>query len=125
LDFFLSFLKKYEKRKAHNMLSLMLDPRFKTLRIMSSFIGCEQVKAIVEEYDKKSLFLMLLKCYYHLHLLVEFARDVVDQRVKEDMNLDIFEMEANTSEPTTKLVNRKLLIFKRYQLDVKDIKCPL
>jgi len=125
LDFFLSFLKKYEKRKAHNMLSLMLDPRFKTLRIMSSFIGCEQVKAIVEEYDKKSLFLMLLKCYYHLHLLVEFARDVVDQRVKEDMNLDIFEMAANTSEPTTKLVNRKLLIFKRYQLDVKDIKCPL
>jgi len=107
------------------MLSLMLDPRFKTLRIMSSFIGCEQVKAIVEEYDKKSLFLMLLKCYYHLHLLVEFARDVVDQRVKEDMNLDIFEMATNTSEPTTKLVNRKLLIFKRYQLDVKDIKCPL
>jgi hypothetical protein len=30
LDSFLSFLKKYENRKIHNMISLMLDPRFKT-----------------------------------------------------------------------------------------------
>jgi hypothetical protein len=41
LNFFLSFLKKYEKRKAHNMLPLMLDPRFKTYYLLSSIIGCE------------------------------------------------------------------------------------
>ncbi len=29
LDFFLSILKKYEQKQFHNMLSLMLDPRFK------------------------------------------------------------------------------------------------
>jgi hypothetical protein len=28
LDCFLSFVMKYEKKKTHNMLSLMLDPRF-------------------------------------------------------------------------------------------------
>jgi len=28
LDFFLSFLTKYENNKAHNMDSLMLNPRF-------------------------------------------------------------------------------------------------
>jgi hypothetical protein len=28
LDSFLSFLKKYENRKAHKMIFLMLDPRF-------------------------------------------------------------------------------------------------
>jgi len=39
--------------------------------------------------------------------------------------LDIFEQTINTSEPTKKLVKRELLIFKRYQLDVKDIKCLL
>jgi hypothetical protein len=27
LDFFLSFLKKYENREAHNMISLMWNPR--------------------------------------------------------------------------------------------------
>jgi len=31
LDSFLSFLENYEERKAHNMFSLMLDPRFKSL----------------------------------------------------------------------------------------------
>jgi len=34
-------------------------------------------------------------------------------------------MTTSTSDPTTKLINKKLLIFKRYQVDVKDIKCPL
>jgi hypothetical protein len=48
--------------------------------------------------------------------LVEFERGVVDQRVKEDNNLDIltndiFEI-ANISELTMELINKKLLIFK-------------
>ncbi len=104
--FFSFFLKKNEKRKAHNMLSLMLDPRFKIIHLVSSFIGLEQGKAIVEEYDKKFLFFMLMKCYYHLHPLVGFERGVVDERVEEDKSLDIFEMMTNANEPTTKLVNR-------------------
>ncbi len=57
--------------------------------------------------------------------MVEFERGVVDQRAKKDNNLDIFEMIANTIKPTIKLMNRKLLIFKHYQMDVKEIKCPL
>ncbi len=56
----------------------MFDPRFKTLHLVSSLIGCEQGKESVEEYDQKTLFPMLLKCYYHCHPLVEFERGVVD-----------------------------------------------
>ncbi len=57
---------------------------------------------------------MLLKCYYHLHPLVEFEKGVVDQRVEEDRSLDILEMTTSTSELTRKLVNKELLIFRRY-----------
>ncbi len=39
--------------------------------------------------------------------------------------MDIFEQIAITSESIKKLVKRKHMIFKRYQLNVKDIKCPL
>ncbi len=39
LDGFLSFFKKYEKNKTHNMLSLILNPGFKSLRLVSYFIG--------------------------------------------------------------------------------------
>jgi hypothetical protein len=41
LDFLISFLKRYEKRKLHNMLSLMSDLRFKNFRLVSSLINCE------------------------------------------------------------------------------------
>jgi hypothetical protein len=68
---------------------------------------------------------MFLKCYYHLYPLVESKKGVVDQRVEEDKSLDIFEITTSTSEPTTKLVNRKFLIFRCHQVDAKDIKCPL
>jgi hypothetical protein len=102
----------------------MLNPRFLKNRLVSSLIGHEQSKAIVEEYDKK-LFPILLKCYYHLHPLVESKMGFVDKKVEEDKTLAIFEMTTNTSEPTTKLVNKELLIFRHYQVDVKDVKCSL
>jgi hypothetical protein len=34
-------------------------------------------------------------------------------------------MTTNTSEPTMEFGNRELLILKHYQVDIKDIKCPL
>ncbi len=68
----------------------MLNLRFKTFHLVSSCIGHEQTKTSVEEYDKISLFLMFLKCYYHLHPLVEFERCVVNQKVEGDIKLDIF-----------------------------------
>jgi hypothetical protein len=39
------------------------------------------------------------------------------------MSLGIFKMIANTREPTRELVNREIMVFKHYQVDVKDIKC--
>jgi hypothetical protein len=37
--------------------------------------------------------------------------------------LDIFEQIASTNELAEKLVKMELLVFKRYQLNVKNIKC--
>jgi hypothetical protein len=34
-------------------------------------------------------------------------------------------MTIKTNEPTKELNNRELLISKRYQVDAKEIKCPL
>jgi len=60
------FFFKYEKNKTHNMLSLLLDLEFKNLCTMFS-CSFEQGKAIVEEYNRKTLYPMLLKCYNCLH----------------------------------------------------------
>jgi hypothetical protein len=69
LDIFLSFLKKFDEKKTHNMLAIMLDPRLKSLHLVSSFIGCDQGVTIVEQYDIMSLYPMLMKRYYHFHSL--------------------------------------------------------
>jgi hypothetical protein len=50
---------------------------------------------------------------------------VANMQIDEESSLDIFEMSIRTSEPTKEVVNKELLIFKRFQVDVKDIKCPL
>jgi len=116
LDGFLSFLKKYEGNKTHNMLSLMLDPRFRSMRLVSSLIGRKQVISIVEEYDQCFSFPMLLRCYHILHLMA-------NMQIDEKSSLNIFEMFARTIEPTQEVVNKELLMFRRFQMDVKDIKC--
>jgi hypothetical protein len=101
LDSFLSFLKNYENTKAYNMISLMLDPRFKSLCIVSSFVGREQGVALIEEYDRKSLYHMLVKCHEHRHPLVRLDRNCVNQDIfEQDCNLDIFEQIVSTSEPS-------------------------
>jgi hypothetical protein len=103
------------------MLFLILDLKFKSLCLVSSFIGCEQRVAIVEEYNEKSLYPMLLKCYHYLHLVVRSKSEFVEQTMDVDYSLDIFEMVAIISEPSKIIVKRKLLIFKRYQMNVKEL----
>jgi hypothetical protein len=41
LDSFISFLRVYDKRKTHNMISLMLDFMYKSLYIIFLFVGRE------------------------------------------------------------------------------------
>jgi hypothetical protein len=62
---------KYE----NNMDYLMLDPKFKNLHIISSFVGKEQGVLLVEKYDKMSLYPRLAKCHEHLHPLVRLDRN--------------------------------------------------
>jgi hypothetical protein len=52
--------------------------------------------AIVEEYDKKPLFLALLKFHQHLHPLSK-VENSFDYKTDKDNSLNIFEMMANTN----------------------------
>jgi hypothetical protein len=126
LNIFLSFLKKFDERKTHNMLTIiLLDPRFKSFHLVSSFIGCDQGVSIIEQYDTMSLYPMFMKCYYYLHPSIESNNDFVNQRVYDDSSLDIFQMTTRSTKPIKKLVRRELLVFQHYQVNVKEIKCPL
>jgi hypothetical protein len=102
----------------------MLDPKFKNLRLVFSFIGSEEGVSIVKEYNRRSLYPMLFKCYYYLHPMVESKVGCVDQIRHTKFDLNIFEQTPKANEPSTKLVNREMLIFMCYQVDSKEMKCP-
>jgi hypothetical protein len=106
------------------MLPLMLDPRFKSFHLVSSFVSQEEGISIVNEYDKRTLYLMFLKWYHHLHPMIEsIGRG--DQTIDEDCSWDLFQQIASISKPAKELVTRELLIFRHYQVDPIDIMCPL
>jgi hypothetical protein len=68
----------------------MLNPRFKSLCLVSSFVGCEEGVNIVEEYDKLSLYLMLLDCYHYLHPMAKSVIKCANQTRNVNFNLTIF-----------------------------------
>ncbi len=78
LDSFLSFMRTYNEKKAHNMLALMFDLRFKSLRLVFSYVGKEQRVSIIEEYDRRALYPMLVKSYNHLHPIANGGFSFVD-----------------------------------------------
>jgi hypothetical protein len=51
----------------------------------------------VDEYDRKTLYPMLLKCYHDLHPMIESV-GCVNQTNDEDFSLNIFQQIASTSE---------------------------
>jgi hypothetical protein len=82
----------------------MLDHKFIGFPLDFSFIGHEQGVVVVEECDKRSLYFMSLKCHPHLHPLIEFENNIVDYRMDQGCNLDIFDMIARKNELTKEYV---------------------
>ncbi len=72
LDGFLSFPTKYEKKKTHNMLILMLNPRFESFKLVASFSSWKQIVSMVKDSDKQFLFPILLKCHHVFHSMLKF-----------------------------------------------------
>ncbi len=93
--------------------------------MVSSFIECEDGNSIVKGYDKKTLYPMLVKCYYHLHSLEDNRNTFEEEGFVENCRVNIFHMNASTSESTQELMDRELLIFRKYQVNMKEINCPL
>ncbi len=72
-DSFLSILTKYDERKTHNMLSLMLNLKFKSLIFFFPSIGCQQRVAI------KNMIGGCFSCVFEV--LLSFASIIQGQKL--------------------------------------------
>jgi uncharacterized protein with ParB-like and HNH nuclease domain len=62
------------KEKKLTKLSSMLDSQFKILHLF----GVNKAFQLLKSITKKSLYPMLLKCYHHLHLVIDCEIEFVN-----------------------------------------------
>jgi len=111
LNPFLSSLQKFESKVSHNMLCFMLNPQYKNLPFIFLFIGHDTIILILNEYDKKSLILIMLKCYEHLyHNFGTLDSQSTQLNINARCNLDIFEMRSCANEPMEECQSRDIII---------------
>jgi hypothetical protein len=63
LNAFFSFMVTFQEHKAHNILSMMLDPCYKGLRLVIQYVGRNKTMQIGGEYDSYVLFPFLVHAY--------------------------------------------------------------
>jgi len=68
----------------------MLDLIFKSFHLVSSFVGREEGVSIVNEYDRRTLYFMFLKCHHHLHPMTK-SIGYVNQAGDEDSSFNIIQ----------------------------------
>jgi hypothetical protein len=59
----LEFLKSFDVKQTHNMMTIMLDPRFKVLHIVENLVGCGDSIRLTFEYDVKVVIPFLMVCF--------------------------------------------------------------
>jgi len=64
---FVAFTSSYNANEAHKMLTLMLDPCFKSLDVVKAFVGWANVIQIVVEYVSKTLLPLLVAAFHFLN----------------------------------------------------------
>jgi hypothetical protein len=97
----------------------MLNLTSKRLCLVLHFIGHEEDVIIVEGYDKRSLYPMLIKCHHHLPLMPLFEIGCANPMVDEDSNMDFLKQINNTNEPMKDLVNKVNTYYKGATLGKK------
>jgi len=89
---FLDFMDCFKLYKVHNMVVLMLDPRFKDLSLVGKYIGHFSTIGIVVAYDIKFL-LPTLKTLYQKHHGRSNASSPIVQETMRNTNV-VFGMEC-------------------------------
>jgi hypothetical protein len=78
---FMEFLKAFDFHQIHNMLALMLYPRFKSLQVMKSFVGHNNAIHLTIEYDVKDVISLLMIFFDQLNPTIEVIVTPCDEPV--------------------------------------------
>jgi hypothetical protein len=123
---FLSFTVSYSSKHAHNMLALMLDPRYKGLSLVKDYVGRERALQVVAETDANALLPCLVTVFKQLNpssvenapALSPTSKDSVDEN-------SLFGSTASNDEAIVGHLKAELSLFRRLHIDPKECENPL
>jgi hypothetical protein len=100
--------------KGHNMLAFMLDPRYKNMHLVITYLGCEATTTLVTNYDEQLLLPLLLEAYKGL---LPNTKDCLDEFASLVDSWDLFQ-HINTIADTYKdIVCQEFGSFRWYPID--------
>jgi hypothetical protein len=106
---FLQYLEAYDSHQMHNMLVLMLDFRFKSLRVVENYVGCGACICFDVEYDANVIILILMTVFEVLNLIIQTCAIKVIGSIAKSSNFiekenNIFDVGASMEESSHTLV---------------------
>ena len=117
----LAFAVDFTREKAHNMLSLMLDPRYKGLQVIIDYVGREKAMHIVAEYDQLVLMPLLVKVSRLLNPSLE--NNLVP--TLEATTDSLFGHTSSTEEASEGMLKSELILFRKLFVPAEKDIAPL
>lgn len=123
---FLSFTVSYSAKHAHNMLALMLDPRYKGLSLVKDYVGRERALQVVSETDTNSLLPCLVTVFKQLNPSSVENAPALSPTSKDSFDENsLFGSTASNDEAIVGHLKAELSLFRRLHIDPKDCENPL
>jgi hypothetical protein len=112
------------------MLALMLDPRFKSLKVVENYVGCGACIHLVVEYDVNAMRSLLVTMLEVLNPIVqacgiEVIRFVVGFGDSIEKDSNIFGVGTSMEESSHALVVKELSLFRRLFVSLATCVDPL
>lgn len=123
---FLSFTVSYSAKHAHNMLALMLDPRYKGLSLVKDYVGRERALQVVGETDSNALLPCLVTVFKHLNPSSADNAPALSPSSKDSFDENsLFGSTASNDEAIVGHLKAELSLFRRLHIDPKECENPL
>jgi len=120
---FVYFLHVFEKKKCHNMLAFMFDPRSKSTHLVTMFLGRENTTIIIVKYDENLLLPLLMEA--NKLLMLDRVEKKFDLHSQVDFEGLFHTTTTTTLNTYTNIISKELVGFQRFPIDAKSYKCVL
>jgi hypothetical protein len=110
---FLQFMMAFDSHQVHNMLTLILDPYYKSLQIVENYVGFGNTIYFAFKYDLKEIIPLLMTIFERLNLSIQVkvVASINGLLVEEEEETNMFGVGASMEESSWALVIGELSLF--------------